>query len=73
MSNTLKRYAPSCHDMTLSDGDELTLFMDETPGGLYINEDELRRLLGGLMNAARSQDELAAYQKVMEVIDTPNW
>lgn len=73
MSVTLKRYAPSCPDQPLIDGGDLNLTMEETSGGLYINEDELRKVLGGLMNAARSRDEMAAYQRVLELIDTPNW
>ena len=73
MSEPLKRYAPSCPDQNLIDGGDLNLTMEETSGGHYIDEDELRKVLGGLMNAARSRDELAAYQRVMELIDTPNW
>ena len=47
--------------------------MEEVSGGNYIDEDELRKRLGGLMNAASSRDELEAYKRVMELIDTPNW
>ena len=75
MSNDkpLKRYGPACLDTTLNDGDSLNLFMEEVSGGLYIDEDELRGRLKGLMNAARSREELDAYKRVLELIDEPNW
>lgn len=69
----LKRYGPSCRDTIINDGDTLPLTMEEIPGGLFINEDELRMRLKGMMNAARSRVELEAYEKVLELIDTPNW
>ena len=69
MSDTLKRYSPTME----YDAPSPYPTMEETSGGNYIDEDELRKVLGGLMNAARSRDELAAYQRVLELIDTPNW
>ena len=69
MSITLKRYSPTMQ----SEVPGGYAIMEEVSGGYYINEDEMRIALSGLMNAARSRDELAAYQRVMELIDTPNW
>lgn len=69
MSDTLKRYSPTME----YDAPSPYPVMAETSGGLYINEDEMRKVLGGLMNAARSREELDAYKRVMELIDTPNW
>ncbi len=69
MSNEpLKRYSPTMQ----SEVPGGYAIMEEVSGGYYINEDELRIALFGLMNDARSRDELAAYQRVMELIDTPN-
>lgn len=72
-NRTLKRYGPTIADCTFYDGDTLNPIMEEVSGGLYINEDELRDRLKGLMNAARSREELDAYKRVMELIDEPNW
>lgn len=69
----LKRYGPSCPDQPLNDGGTLNLTMEEVSGGLYIDEDELRSRLKGLMNAARSREELDAYKRVLVLIDEPNW
>ena len=73
MSITLKRYAPTSKYVDTGIGGYDEIVMKESPGGNYIDEDELRKVLGGLMNAARSRDELAAYQRVTELIDTSNW
>lgn len=70
---TLKRYGPTIADRTFYDGDTLNPTMEEVSGGLYISEDELRQRLNGLMNAARSREEMDAYKRVMEMIDEPNW
>lgn len=69
INKPLKRYGPE----TEYDAPSPYPVMREVPGGNYIDEDELRVRLGELMNAARSRDELDAYKRVMEMIDTPNW
>jgi hypothetical protein len=47
--------------------------MVESPGGGYINEDELRERLNKMLAEACDPGEKDALNSVLKLIDTPNW
>lgn len=70
MSNDkpLKRYGPV--DVQ---GYNLTGVMEEVSGGSYIDEDELRKRLNEMLSHPCDAGVQAALNRVLKLIDTPNW